>query len=82
MCVCVCVCELSCSVMSNSLGPHEPSPPSSSVHGIFQTRILEWIVISFSISFLPYPGIELESPALAGKFCATVPPGKPLYIAL
>ena len=41
MYVCVCVCELSCLVMSDSLGAHEPSPPSSSVHGIFQARILE-----------------------------------------
>ena len=24
------------------------SPPGSSVHGIFQARILEWVVISFS----------------------------------
>ena len=24
------------------------SPPGSSVHGIFQARILEWIAISFS----------------------------------
>ena len=24
------------------------SPPGSSVHGIFQARILEWVVVSFS----------------------------------
>ena len=24
------------------------SPPSSSVHGIFQARILEWVAISYS----------------------------------
>ena len=28
--------------------PVEYSPPGSSVHGIFQARILEWVVISFS----------------------------------
>ena len=28
------------------------SPPSSSVHGILQTRILEWVAISFSTIFL------------------------------
>ena len=28
--------------------PIDCSPPSSSVHGIFQTRILEWVVIPFS----------------------------------
>ena len=52
----------------------------SSVHGIFQARILEWVAISFS-SDLPDPGIEpmsLASPTLAGRFFTTVPPGKPL----
>ena len=37
---------LSCSVMSESLQPH--SPPSSSVHGILQARMLEWVDISSS----------------------------------
>ena len=29
-------------------GPMDRSPPGSSVHGIFQARILEWFAISFS----------------------------------
>ena len=38
-----------CSVVSDSfLTPMGCSRPGSSVHGIFQTRILEWIAISFS----------------------------------
>ena len=28
--------------------PMDDSPPGSSVHGIFQARILEWVAISFS----------------------------------
>ena len=28
---------------------------------------------------LPRPGLELVSPALAGRFSTTAPPGKPLY---
>ena len=28
--------------------PMDWSPPGSSVHGIFQARILEWVAISFS----------------------------------
>ena len=36
------------SVMFNSCDPMDCSPPGSSVHGIFQTRILEWVDISFS----------------------------------
>ena len=34
--------------MSNSCDPVDWSTPGSSVHGIFQARILEWIAISFS----------------------------------
>ena len=55
LCVCVCVCVCvhahahTCSVMSDSLWPHRLcSPPGSSVHGIFQKRILEWVAISLS----------------------------------
>ena len=43
--VCVCV---SCSVVSDSLLPLGYSLPGSSVHGIFQARVLEWVAISFS----------------------------------
>ena len=38
--------SVSCSVMSHSLKPH--GLPGSSVHGIFQARLLQWVVISFS----------------------------------
>ena len=38
---------LDCSVLSNSLDPMDCGPPGSSVHGIFQARILEWGAISF-----------------------------------
>ena len=34
--------------VSDSLQPVDCSPPSSSVHGILQARILEWVAISFS----------------------------------
>ena len=36
-----------CLVVSDSWQPHG-LPPGSSVHGIFQERILEWVTISFS----------------------------------
>ena len=39
------------------------SPSGSSVHGILQARVLEWVAISFS-SILPDPGIKPRSPAL------------------
>ena len=30
--------------------PMDYSPPGSSVHGIFQARVLEWGAIAFSVS--------------------------------
>ena len=54
------------------------SPPGSSVHGIVQARILEWVAIS-PPGDLPNQGIEPASPALADVFFTTEPPGKPLY---
>ena len=47
LCVCPCVYILSCSVMSNSCDPIECNLAVSSVHGILQARILEWVAISF-----------------------------------
>ena len=38
----------SCSVMSDSLRPHDRSLAGSSVHGIFQARVQEWGAIAFS----------------------------------
>ena len=40
-----CVVAQSCPALSN---PMDCSPPSSSVHGILQTRILEWVAIPSS----------------------------------
>ena len=50
--------------------PSDPTgynPPGFPVHGIFQARTLEWVAIAFSKE-LPNPGIEPESPVLAGEF--------------
>ena len=58
------------------------SPPGSSVHGILQARILEWVAIS-SPGDLPDPEIKsvsLISPALEVSSLPLAPPGKPIYI--
>ena len=47
-CVCVCVCTGSVAQLCPLLHAMDYSPPGSSVHGISQTRILEWVAISFS----------------------------------
>ena len=58
--------------------PMDCSPPGSSVHGISQARILEWVLFP-SPGDLPDPGIESACPALAGGVFTPKPPGKPLY---
>ena len=53
--------------------PTDCSLPSSSVHGIFQARILKWVAILFSRD-LPNPGTELESPSLQADSLMYEPP--------
>ena len=65
----------SCLVVSNS-DPKDCSPPGSSVHGILQARILEWVVCPLP-GDLPDPGIEPRSPALQVDSLPSEPPGKP-----
>jgi len=40
------------------------SPPGSSVHGILQAKILEWVAMPSSRGDLPNPEIKLTSPTL------------------
>ena len=48
-----------CPTLSN---PLDCSPPGSSVHGIFQARVLEWAAIAFSVySFTGSPFLSQES---------------------
>ena len=56
--------------------PVDGNLPGSSVHGIFQTRVLEWGAISFS-GDLPDSGIEPGCPALQADTSPSEPPGKP-----
>ena len=54
------------------------SLPISSVPGISQARILEWVPITFSS--LSDPGIEPRFPALKVGSLLTEPPGKWLAV--
>ena len=63
----------SCPTLCN---PIEGSPPGSSIHGIFQARILEWVAISFSRGY-SRPGIKLGSPALQADSLPAEPIGNP-----
>ena len=62
--------------MSNFLvTPMNSSLTGSSVHGISQAIILEWVAMS--PGDLPRPGIKPTSTALAGRFFTTELPRKP-----
>ena len=56
--------------------PMDCSPPGSSVHGISQARIQEWVAIPSSRG-LPNPGIKPKSPSLQVDSLPPEPPGKP-----
>ena len=57
-CVCVGVSRL---VLSDSLWPVDSSPPGSSIHGIFQARILQWVAISFLTWAITYSSRRTHS---------------------
>ena len=76
-----------CSVIESCLTPCNPldySPPGSSVHGIFQAGILEWVAISSSRGFSD-PGIKstsLEFPALQAYPLSLSHQGSPFELYL
>ena len=63
MCVSLCSCVLVTWLCLTLCDPMDCGLPDSSVHGIFQARVLEWIAIS-SPGDLPDSGFEPRSPAL------------------
>ena len=67
-------CIFSCDWLCD---PLRCRPPASSVHGIFQVRILEWIAISFSRES-SWPQDLICISCLAGRFFTTEPHAKPL----
>ena len=87
ICVCVCVCARAraCILVAQSCptlcDPIDCSLLGSSVHGILQTRILEWVAISFSrISSHPMDGTRV--PCIAGRFFTIWAPREALYVHL
>ena len=57
--------------------PVDCSPPGSSIHGILQARILEWVAIP--LGYPPNLGIKPESPALQADSLPSELPWKPIY---
>ena len=73
VCVCVCVCVRVCGQPLLTLcGPMNYSPPGSSVHGILQARMVEWVAMFSSREssrFIDWNCISYL--ALAGGFFTT-----------
>ena len=74
ICVCVyvcvysiCVCVLVTQLCQTLCNPMDCSPPGSSVHGILQARILEWIAIFFSKGS-SRPRDRAQVSCIAGRF--------------
>ena len=66
------------SVMSASWQPHGLYLPGSSIHGIFQARLLKWVAISFSRAS-SQPRDRTHVSCVAGGFFTTESLGKPRY---
>ena len=64
------------SFVSNSLRPMDCSPPGSSVHGILQARILEWVAIPLSRGS-SQPKDQTCVSCTVGGFFTSEPLGKP-----
>ena len=67
------MCAKSLQLCPTLCSPMDCSLPSSSVHAILQTRILEWVAMPFSrgSSQLRIEPMSLMSPVLAGGFFTT-----------
>ena len=77
----VCLLAQSCPTLCDLM---DCSPPGSSVHGIFEAKILGWIAISYSrgSSRSRDQPMSLANPALAGRFFTTTPPGRHIFLIL
>ena len=55
-------------VLSDSCNPMDSSLPGSSVYGILQARILEWVAISFTVEYWNAKVGSQETSGVTGKF--------------
>ena len=83
VCVCVCVCVCMCSVAQSCLTLRDAmdcNPPGSSVYGILQSRILEWVAVPSLQGIFPTQGSNLSLLHLLHwqvDSLPLMPPGKP-----
>ena len=72
ICVCVCVCTQLCPILGSHM---DCGPPGSSVHGILQARILEWVAMPSSRGSSP-PRDQTCFSCMAGRFVTIESAGK------
>ena len=77
--VCVCVCVLVAQSYPTLWYSMKCSPPDSSVHGISQARILEWVAISISRGAFQSRD-QTQVSCFAGRFLTVWAPRKPFYV--
>ena len=77
VCVCVCVCVLVTQLCPTLIDPMDHRPPDSSVHGILQARIQEWVAIPFCRGSSP-PRDRTWIVCIAGRFFTNWATGKPI----
>ena len=72
----MCICAKSCLILHNAM---DCSPPGSSVHGILQARILEWVaMLSSKGSCPPKDGTCISCGSyISGGVSTSEPLGKP-----
>ena len=74
LCVCVCVCACVCMLVAQLClilyDSTDCSLPGSSVHGILQAKILDWVAISF-FRGSSQPRDQTLVSCIAGRFFAT-----------
>ena len=73
---CCCLVVQSCLTLCD---PVDYSPPGSSVHGILQARMLEWIAMPLSRGS-SQPRGWTQAPALWADSLLSEPPGKPILL--
>ena len=81
VCVCVCVCVLVTHLRPALCSPMDCSSPGSSIHGITQARILEWVATPFSRGS-SQPRGQTQVFALGANSLPSEPPGKPTWHSL
>ena len=75
------VCESVIYSVMSDCDPMNCSTPGSSVHGIFQARILQWVAIPFSKGSFPIRDRTWVS-CISSRFFTAWPPRKPIMCVL